>query len=646
MAFPKRFAHSLLVLPLFLAGCLSNVVDTATAESPDVEATSSGLPPGDFIAFFDGKNKAAAPYEIVDGMVVVDGDIVLGGASELLGSADGDTGSGSALAKVSGNIEVAAMAGQAKHWLSGRIPYTIETDAGRKTKILAAIRDWNNKAAVIWVPKTTKDVDYVAFVDNPSVTNSSVGRVGNRQLINVQPEASKPAVMHEMGHASGLWHEHQRSDRASNVNLSSTFLYNFTTNTDFGEIGTAVGAYDHNSLMHYGEGKYYFVWNAAKGKWEITNTQTENWIWLESQAGKPPVPIALLKDTTLSIGDMQTLRSMYMTALPYDNATSQSVTTGLGWPIVKPFKSGSANYILHYNTADGQFRTYPFTEASGMINNPVEWGSWDAGWTLMEYYTIGTQTYLLMYSRTSGSVLYFTVNANGKMGSWIWGQNWGAGWDIVRIYKPFGSNLPYLFRYSKASGAAQIWGMKNDGLVDLDRNTYSQTLFGYEDFQVMQDAPSELLRADGKTVSFTATLLLYHDQHSSTQFLQVLDAAGKTGEWVTTSGVGTGYTQVNTYSRQGRSQAMYYNKATGKLMICDIKPFFKQPNAGSSTTVLTAAPISAMRSHTTGTNFQVHNFNIKPWGNGADPKGAERLFLFDPNLKRFWNSNLVPYPSI
>jgi hypothetical protein len=48
----------------------------------------------------------------------------------------------------------------------------------------------------------------------------------------------------------------------------------------------------------------------------------------------------------------------------------------------------------------------------------------------------------------------------------------------------------------------------------------------------------------------------------------------------------------------------------------------------------------------TSPDFQVYNFNIFPWDTGFDPKGAERLFMFDPGLKRFWNSNLVPFPSI
>lgn len=617
------YSLALMILPLPFSGCLSHVTDTASDEQPASHAEGDALPPDDFIAYFNGQNKVAVPYEVVDGMVVVEGDIVLGKASGVL-------------AKQSGNIQTTVMAGQANHWPSGRIPYVIETDAARKASVIAAIKDWNSKAAAIWVPKTAQDLDYVAFVNHATVTNSSVGRIGGRQIINIAPWADESSAMHEMGHASGLHHEHSRSDRASNINISSSFKFNSTTNIDFGQIGTAVGAYDHQSLMHYFPGTYYFVWNADCSCWKSTSNVTVNWITMENQPGKP----AISRGTTLSAGDIQTLRSLYVTALPYDQATSQSLTTGIGWPIVRPFKSGGLNYILHYNTADGQFRTYPFGSSQGMINNPVEFGTWNAGWTAIEFYVIGNQTYALFYNRNTGSAQFYTMNANGKLGSWIEGQSWNTNWDIARVYRPVGSNQRYMFLYAKGSGLAHIWGMKANGALDLNRNTYSQTLFGYEDFQVMEDVVSDW-DLSGTLLTFNSTFLLFHDQHTSTQFLQVLKSNGTLGSWVTTTGVGTGFTQVNAFNRSNRAQVMYYNKSTGQLMVCDIKPLFTGAVADPP---LTAAPISAIRNHTTSRNFQVYHFNISPWG--SDPKGAERLFMYDPGLKRFWNSNLVPYPSI
>jgi hypothetical protein len=78
-------------------------------------------------------------------------------------------------------------------------------------------------------------------------------------------------------------------------------------------------------------------------------------------------------------------------------------------------------------------------------------------------------------------------------------------------------------------------------------------------------------------------------------------------------------------------------------MICDIRPVY---TGDAAPPTLTSAGLAVIRSHTTSPDFQVYNFNIFPWDTGFDPKGAERLFMSDPGLKRFWNSNLVPFPSI
>jgi hypothetical protein len=630
----KLFSLSLLLLPLGFAGCMLEPSPPLASGNPAVEEPSSALPPGDFITFFDGKGTAAASYEISDGMVVVDGDIVLGKASDLLG---GRAAASTALGKASGNILGSAMPGQANSWPSGRIPYMVETDDARKATILTAIREWNGKAAVIWVPKTAQDLDYVAFVNHASTTNSSMGKVGGRQVINFSPTSDMTGAMHEMGHSSGLYHEHQRSDRPYNINMAGSGIAVQYNNANFQEMGASVGAYDHKSIMHYSVGKYYFTWDTGCSCWKTSSVGTDNWLTLENQPGKP----SIAPGTTLSAGDLQTLRSVYMLSLPYDAATSQSLTPGLGWPLVRTFKAGGVNYILHYNKADGQFRTYSVNSTGTIISNPVEWGTWSAGWSMIEFYAIGAQTYALFYNRTSGLAAFYTMNANnGKLGSFIEQQNWAAGWDIARIYKPTDASQRYMYLYCKANGLSHIWGMKANGALDLARNTFSAGFTGYDDFQIMEDVWCDWYNGQ-LNLPFKSTFLLFHDQESSTQYLALLNKTGGMGQVIATAGVGTGFNQVNVYHRSNRSQAMYYNKSNGKLMIFDVRPVFTGNLANPP---MTSAGFAAIRNHTTSANYQVHNFNIHPWS--ADPKGAERLLLFHQGLGRFWSSNLVPFPSI
>lgn len=627
-------ALPILLLPFAFAGCVFETSAPVADRSPAAGEDPTALPPG-YIAYYDGKDTVAARYGVSDGMVVVDGDILLGKASELLG---GDESVPHALGKATGNIRPTAMPGQANSWPSGRIPYVIETDADRKLYIEAAIREWNLRAAVIWVPMTARDADYVAFVNSNEIS-SSVGRIGGRQLINFALKKGTASALHEMGHTAGLYHEQQRSDRAANIDVTSSSPAVLENNIDFTIMGANVGPYDHQSIMQYPAAhKFYFTWDAGRGRWVPTESVTANWIQLDNQAGDP----AIVPGFTLSAGDLLTLRSMYMTALPYDAATSQSLTTGLAWPMVRPFKSGGQYFILHYNPADGQFRTYPFSPSQGMLNNPVEIGTWAGGWTTIEFYVIGSQTYALFFNRNDGSVSFYTMNANGKLGSVVETQTWATKWDLARIYKPTGTEQRYIFLYAKATGLARIFALKANGALDFARKTYEQTLAGYEDFQIMEDVPGDWPK--GQFIdTYTSTYLLFHDQDNSAQTLQILNKNGDVGWWITTAGIGTGFTQANVYARNKRSEAMYYNKANGKLMICDIRPVFTGDVAPPT---LTSAGLTVLRSYTTSAGYQVYNFNITPWETGIDPKGAERLFMFDPGLKRFWNSNLAPFPSI
>lgn len=103
---------------------------------------------------------------------------------------------------------------------------------------------------------------------------SHVGRQGGRQEIlllqTTEPPdptelADRGTVLHEIGHALGLWHEHQRMDRdehieilEENIDLSKQKFLFWTLKdpkrVNFGRKvtdGIDIGPYDPNSIMHY-----------------------------------------------------------------------------------------------------------------------------------------------------------------------------------------------------------------------------------------------------------------------------------------------------------------------------------------------------------------------------------------------------------
>ena len=189
----------------------------------------------------------AVDFRVVEGYAVVEGDILIGRASDLAGTSPRPkafTDDNPALLwpkGPSGNVEV---------------PYTVEADPNGF--VPQAIASFNAvfTGLIQFVPRTTQ-ADYVAFALNLPATApacmSSLGRIGGKQMLTGPPQCTPIALLHEMGHAIGLQHEQQRNDRDLYINW-------FADNTPKLERSQTVfkafnrqiaGPYDYGSIMHY-----------------------------------------------------------------------------------------------------------------------------------------------------------------------------------------------------------------------------------------------------------------------------------------------------------------------------------------------------------------------------------------------------------
>lgn len=142
-------------------------------------------------------------------------------------------------------------------WPKGVVPFEIDTNWTSEESVLGAIKQWEEHTGLRFVAHTN-EVDYIRFRFESSYTDictSAVGRIGGEQTIDLARVCSTSAIIHEIGHAIGLFHEQHRPDRDQFItinweNINPRYRSQFEMRTD----SQSIGAYDLDSIMHYDSG--------------------------------------------------------------------------------------------------------------------------------------------------------------------------------------------------------------------------------------------------------------------------------------------------------------------------------------------------------------------------------------------------------
>jgi astacin len=227
-------------------------------------------------------------YQVRNGMAIYDGDIILGPADTIKPVSEKE---------LAAQRESIGMTSTYYRWPAGVVPYEIDPALPNQTRITNAVDHWNTRlAGSLTIRPRNGEANYIRFTNSPN-NGECWTYIGNirvaGQIIMLGSYCGTGAVIHEIGHAVGLFHEQTREDRDTYIRVNyANITAGMTGNFDKAPtISDDIGAYDYGSIMHYSA--YAFSTNGQPTIETI------------------PAGIAIGQQSALSAGDIAGARALY-----------------------------------------------------------------------------------------------------------------------------------------------------------------------------------------------------------------------------------------------------------------------------------------------------------------------------------------------
>lgn len=121
-----------------------------------------------------------------------------------------------------------------------------------------AINEYHKRTCIRFIPRVGNEPDYISIESGTSGCWSSVGRIGGKQVVNLQAPGCVSkigTVIHEFLHVLGFLHEQNREERDRFVAIRKINIRpGYEVNFDKAKSGETSGfgvPYDYGSVMHY-----------------------------------------------------------------------------------------------------------------------------------------------------------------------------------------------------------------------------------------------------------------------------------------------------------------------------------------------------------------------------------------------------------
>ena len=181
-------------------------------------------------------------------------------SSILLSSCESESLNTDSILESNNTSDISIVAESESLWQNSTITYTYDPNFTNRTDFEAAVHHWELCNTLKFVEATNPvDTDLIVLRSSSGFCTATVGYRGNlahSNSISISNSCEVDEIIHELGHVSGMYHEHNRNDRDEHVivnfeNIQEAAHFQFTKNEDKGNNSLEFGPFDFDSIMLY-----------------------------------------------------------------------------------------------------------------------------------------------------------------------------------------------------------------------------------------------------------------------------------------------------------------------------------------------------------------------------------------------------------